>query len=305
MEFKTMVQEVIGLVGLGTMGSRLAHNLLEAGYRVVGFDQSQGPLDNFRNRGGEISSSVAEVADVASYVMTVVPEPTDLIDVVAGTDGITSASEPPTIVIDFSTVDPNTSVRAADLLLERSINFLECKMAGSSEDATAGTLRLLAGGREEDLSLVRHILEPLCNEVVYCGEVGAGSAMKLVHNMLAFTIMLADAEALVLGVKSGLSLDLMLDLFRRTVVWNRPLEAIFEKLVLKRDFEPGMMTRLALKDLRLANQFASQVGAMTPFGLVTQQMLGVATFKGAGEDNFIAAVKLWEDVAGVELKESI
>ncbi len=293
---------IIGFVGLGVIGSRLAQNLLKAGHDVVGFDLVSKRSRELAAAGGRAAASPRLAAEKADYVMTALPEPKDLEDAVLGKDGIASAQTPPRMLVDLSTVAPDTTLRVAEGLRQREIRMLECKITGSSTDAETATMRLLAGGEAADLEEVRHVMAQLSEEIVYCGPLGAASTLKLIHNMLAFTIILADAEALTLGAKAGLDIGLMVDLFRKTVVWNRSLEAVFEGSVFKRDFTPGFLTRHALKDLRLATELASRIGSITPYAAVTQQMFTASTAKGLGEENFTSAVRLWEEVAGIELR---
>ena len=293
---------IIGFVGLGVIGSGVAGNLLKAGHEVVGFDLVSERSSELAAAGGRAAASPRLAAEKADYVMTALPEPKDLEQAVAGEDGIASAQTPPRLLVDLSTVDPDTTLRVADRLRQKEIRMLECKITGSSRDAENATMRLLAGGDAADLDEIRHVMARLSEEIVYCGPLGTASTLKLIHNMLAFTIILADAEALTLGAKAGLDIGLMVDLFRKTVVWNRSLEAVFEGSVFERDFEPGFLTRHALKDLRLATELASRIGSITPYAAVTQQMFTASTAKGFGEQNFTSAVRLWEEVAGVELR---
>ncbi|MCY3800150.1 MAG: NAD(P)-dependent oxidoreductase [Chloroflexi bacterium] len=291
----------IGFVGLGAIGSGVAKNLLKAGHDVVGFDLVSERSGKLAAAGGRAAASPRLAAEKTDYVMTALPEPKHLDDAVTGEDGIASAQEPPRMLIDLSTVDPDTTLRVAERLRLEDVRMLECKITGSSRDAENATMRLLAGGDEADLDEVRHVMDRLSEEIVYCGPLGTASTLKLIHNMLAFTIILADAEALTLGAKAGLDIGFMVDLFRKTVVWNRSLEAVFEGSVFERDFKPGFLTRHALKDVRLGTELASRIGSITPYAAVTQQMFTASTAKGFGEENFTSAVRLWEEVAGVEL----
>ena len=146
---------VIGFVGLGAIGSGVARNLLKEGHEVVGFDLVSARADHLTASGGGAAASPRLAAENADYVMTALPEPKNLEEAVAGQDGIASAKTPPRMLIDFSTVDPDTTLHIAERLKTRDIRMLECKITGSSRDAENATMRLLAGGEAADLEEVR------------------------------------------------------------------------------------------------------------------------------------------------------
>jgi len=293
----------IGFVGLGLMGLGLARNILASGHTVRGFDLSDDALDAFGDAGGVIASSPADAAGGADFVMTVLPEPRDVeLAVVLAEDSIIHGLPAGGMVVDFSTIDPATTRRVGEALAARGFRMIECKMAGLPTDAAAGELTLMAGGADVDLAEAAPVLEAVAREVIPCGPLGNGSAMKLVNNMLAASIIMLDGEALVAGRKVGLEIDVMLRVFRSTFANNDALATVFEEKVFKRDFEPGFFTRLALKDVRLATQMASEAGAITPLGAVAGQMLAAATYRGFATEHVTAVVKLWEEVAGIELR---
>ena len=292
----------IGFVGLGLMGLGLARNLLAAGHSVRGFDLSADALAAFREAGGVPAATPADAARDARFVMTVLPEPRDVeAAVVLGDDAVINGLPAGGMVIDFSTIDPATTRRVGAALAARGLRMIECKMAGLPTQAAAGELTLMAGGADADLAEAAPVLDALSIEIIPCGPLGNGSAMKLINNMLAASIIMLDGEALVAGRKVGLEIDVMLKVFRSTFANNDALGTVFEEKVFKRDFEPGFFTRLALKDVRLATQMASESGAITPLGAVAGQMLAAATYRGHATEHFTAVVKLWEEVAGLEL----
>ena len=284
------------------MGLGLARNILAAGHSVRGFDLSADALAALSEAGGEPASSPADAARDAQFVMTVLPEPRDVeAAVVLGEDAIIKGLPSGGMVVDFSTIDPTTTRRVGEALAERGLRMIECKMAGLPTHAAAGELTLMAGGADADLAEAAPLLNAVSVEVIPCGPLGNGSAMKLVNNMLAASIIMLDAEALVAGSKVGLDTDVMLRVFRSTFANNEALGTVFEEKVFKRDFEAGFFTRLALKDVRLATQMASESGAITPLGAIAQQMLAAATYRGYATEHITAVVKLWEEVAGLEL----
>jgi len=298
-----MSQSNIAVVGLGLMGWGIARNLLESGYKLVGYDLSRERMQELVALGGEASKSPAHAADNADIVITVLPEPRDVEEAAIGQDGVHETFNEGGLLIDFSTIDPVTTRRVGEKLASKNIRMLECKMGGDSSSSNSATLALMVGGSEEDMLDVEPVLERISTSRTYCGKLGAASAMKLVNNMLAASIMMLNGEALVLGKKAGLDLDAMVDVFQQTFAANSALKSVFQDRVFKGDFEPGFFTRLALKDLRLAVQMGAELGSVTHYGAVTQQLLNAASNRGYATDHITATVKLYEEIAGVELRK--
>jgi|TARA_B100000315_G_scaffold246245_1_gene273314 3-hydroxyisobutyrate dehydrogenase-like beta-hydroxyacid dehydrogenase len=284
------------------MGAGLAGNLLKAGHHVTGYDIVPEHVEKFVAAGGTAADSCAAAAQGADFVCTVMPGPAELGAVVNGTQGIAGAMGAGALLLDFSTVAPTDSESVAAVLTPAGARLLETKMTGTPETAVTGQIDLFVGGEEGDLELARPLLEAVCERIHHCGPLGAGAAMKLVFNTLGFTMQMVNAEMLVLARKAGLDLDLVLDALRGTGMWTGILENVFPAKVFSRDFSPLFFVRLAQKDVRLATRMAAEIGAMTPFGNMTHQMFAMAAAAGYAEDNVTSHVKMWEGVAGVELK---
>lgn len=296
-----MLPSTIGFIGLGMMGAGIAGSLLKAGHRVIGCDIVPDYVERFVAAGGIAAASPADAARGADYVCTVLPGPAELDAVVNGPDGIAAGIGSGAMLIDFSTVAPGDSEAVAAVLAPAGARLLEAKMTGTPETAATGEIDLFVGGDDADLAEVRHILEAVCQRIHHCGPLGSGAAMKLIFNTLGFTMQMVNAEMLVLAKKAGLSLDTFLDALRGTGMWTGILEDVFPAKVFSRDFSPLFFVRLAQKDVRLATRMAADIGAMTPFGNVTHQMFAMTAAAGFSEDNVTSHVKMWEQVAGVEL----
>ncbi len=292
----------IGFIGLGMMGAGIAGSLLKAGYAVTGYDIAPGRVDEFVAAGGRAAASPAEAARDADYVCTVLPGPPELDAAVDGPDGIAAAIKSGALHIDFSTVAPADSESVAAALAPAGARLLESKMTGTPETAATAEIDLFVGGEDADLAAARPVLEAVSQRIHHCGPLGSGAAMKLVFNTLGFTMQMVNAEMLVLARAAGLSLDTVLETLRGSGMWTGILENVFPAKVFSGDFSPLFFVRLAQKDVRLATRMASDLGAMTPFGNVTHQMFAMTAAAGYGEDNVTSHVKMWEQVAGIELR---
>jgi 4-hydroxybutyrate dehydrogenase / sulfolactaldehyde 3-reductase len=297
-----MSAKTVGFVGLGVMGLPMARNVIRGGHAVVGYDLNPRVLEELAAADGRVVDSAAAAARGSDLVITMVPNPEDVEAAVLGVDGIADGIEDGAVVVVMSTIDPPSSVRVHDRLQERGIRMIEAPVTRSSQHAIDGELGILVGGEAEDLEAARPVLECMGTDITHCGPIGTGSAMKLVNNMLAMTIQTVTAEALAYGLKAGLSLETLHEVLGGTAASNPALHGPMKK-VAKRYFEPGFMVRLGQKDLRLAVKYASELGAMTHLGSVTHQMLAQANARGYGAEDTSAVAKLYEEAAGVEIRE--
>ncbi len=297
-----MSAKKVGFVGLGVMGLPMARNVIRGGHAVTGYDLNPQVLGELAAADGRVVDSAAAAAHGSDVAITMVPNPEDVEAALLGPDGMADGMEDGAVVVVMSTIDPPSSVRVHDRLQERGIRMIEAPVTRSSQHAIDGELGILVGGAADDLEAARPVLECMGTDITHCGPIGTGSAMKLVNNMLAMTIQTVTGEALAYGLKAGLSLETLHEVLGGTAASNLALHGPMKK-VAKRFFEPGFMVRLGQKDLRLAVKYASELGVMTHLGSVTHQMLVQANARGYGAEDTSAVAKLYEETAGVEIRE--
>jgi len=297
-----MSAKTVGFVGLGVMGLPMARNIIRGGHAVVGYDLNPTVLQDLVAADGRVGESAGAAARGSDLVITMVPNPEDVEEAVLGKDGIADGIEDGALVVVMSTIDPPSSIRVHDRLRERGVRMIEAPVTRSSQHAIDGELGILVGGEAQDLEAARPVLDCIGTDITHCGPIGTGSAMKLVNNMLSMTIQTATGEALTYGLKAGLSLNTLHEVLGGTAASNAALHGPM-KNVARRHFEPGFMVRLGQKDLRLAVKYASELGAMAHLGSVTHQMLAQANARGFGSEDTSAVVKLYEESAGVEIRD--
>lgn len=298
-----MAASKVGFVGLGVMGLSMARNIIRGGHSVTGYDISDEALDKFRQSDGRIAESPAEAASGSAATVVMVPNPEHVEDVVHGRSGILEGLPENGLVIVMSTVDPNSSITVAHQVQSAGFRMLEAPVTRSSQHAVDGELGILVGGKAEDLEEARELLLCMGSDVTHCGPIGTGAAMKLANNMLSMTNITVANEVLTLGLKAGLEIGTMLEVLRGTLANNGGLDPSIVDNTLQGDFSPGFMTRLAQKDLRLGVKWASESGSMTHICSVTHQLLAQATMRGYGSDHCTSTAKLYEEAAGVELRQ--
>lgn len=294
----------IGVIGLGNMGRPIARRIMGAGlYEVAVYDVDPAAVQALVAEGAIGCARPADVAMGADLVITVVPDGPDVEKVTLGEDGIYHAAREGMIHADFSTVHPKVSTYISGEGKKRGVRVLDACMMRSVPQAQAGTLGLMVGGAAEDLEACRPVFERIAVDIVHCGPNGAGAAMKVVNNMLAGVIMASTIEAMVLGAKAGVPIDVMLTVFGLSNAKNGSLDAAIKPTVLTRAFQPAHFALdLLHKDTRLALELANEVGAAVPVAAVVQQLRSAARAKGRGRWDAAAIATIFEELADIELR---
>lgn len=293
----------IGFIGIGTMGLPMALNVLRGGYSLAVFDLSEAALSEAERAGAARAATIAELVRQSDVVITMLPDAPDVEATALGPDGIESNGRDGLIYVDMSTIDPVTSRRVGARLAARGIRMIDSPVARGVENARAGTLALMIGGDLAVFQEVEPLLRRMADTITHCGALGNGTAMKLVNNFLSAGIVSAIAEAMTIGLKAGLPLDLMVRISGGTGTNNAWLHKLMPGKAFLGDFSPGFMSRLARKDQRLATSLAEQIGVPLTLGTAVLQLLDETTEKYP-RDDFTSILRLISERAGVEMRLS-
>jgi 4-hydroxybutyrate dehydrogenase / sulfolactaldehyde 3-reductase len=294
--------ETVGFIGLGTMGRPMARNVRKHGHPMVVFDVDGAALAPLVEAGARPAGSPSEVAAASDVVITMLPDAPDVEQAAVGPKGIIEGLRPEAVHVDMSTIDPATTRRIGRAFAERCLRTMDCPVGRTQDHAVAGTLILMAGGDPAVIEQARRVLMCMGETLFHCGGLGCGQAMKLVNNGLAAAILAATCEAVVTGVKAGLSLELMQDVIAGTMAANAALSTSLPKKAFRGDFSPGFMVHLAHKDVRLALDLARSLGIRAPLGSATLAALGDAREHGMAREDVSSLLRLREQEAGVEVR---
>ncbi len=293
--------QVVAFIGLGIMGGRMVKNVLKAGYSVQVYNRTVGKTEAVRALGAVVSASPQEAATGADAVITMVSDPIALAAVLEGPDGAFAGCRPGTLVIDMSTVDPETSRAMATRAQALGLRYLEAPVTGGVGAAEQGALTIMAGGAAEDFAAARSLLETMGKKVLHVGPMGHGSVLKLAANLVAATIVTAMNEGLVLAAKAGLDLAVVAEVLAE----RSPLIARGAPRVLAGQFAANFPLRLSHKDVSLALGTGRSLGVPL-FGLAAVAQLQTAALaKGLGEFDQIATVQVLEEIAGVQVRKRL
>ena len=198
-----MVQ--VGYIGLGVMGTPMSSNLLRRGFMVTVFDIDQSKVPPLLELGAKAAGSIAEVSEASDVVITMLPDSPHVEQVVSGPGGLIDSGHPGMIVMDTSTIFPGVTDALAEKAKAAGMTFVDAAVGRLPPQAIAGTSMFMVGGEPEDVERVRPVLEAMGNTIVHCGPVGSGIRCKLVNNFLTMVTAKANAEALAMATKAGLS----------------------------------------------------------------------------------------------------
>ncbi len=292
----------VGFIGLGVMGSPMAANIVKGGHELTVFDLNADAVATLVKAGAKAAASPRDVGAASEIVVTMLPLPSHVEQVVLGPGGVAEGLKPGGLVIDMSTIDPQTSRRVGAGLRERGMAMVDAPVGKTSEHAVTGTLTLMVGGTPNDIARAKPVLDCMGNQTFLCGGPGAGHAMKMTNNLLATTIMCANTEALAIGVKEGLTLELMVEVMKTTMAWNQQLAVAMPKKAFIGDDSPGFMVKLAAKDVRLACDAAKALGFQALVGEGALATLDRASEKGYADRDTAALMKIREDELGIKVR---
>ncbi len=266
----------IGFVGLGNMGGPMASNLAAAGHSVKVFDLVEARMSAVS--GGEPQASAAAcVRDVEVFV-SMLPAGRHVQALYLGDDGILAHASEGTLLIDCSTIDPDTSRRVAAAAAERGLAMLDAPVSGGTAGAEAGMLTFIVGGAAEALERARPLLEVMGRNVFHAGDSGAGQIAKICNNMLLAVHMAGTAEALALGVNNGLDPAVLSEIMKQSSGGNwslnvyNPYPGVMEGVPASRGYQGGFLVDLMNKDLGLAMETAEASGSSVPLGSLAKNL---------------------------------
>ena len=291
--------ESIAYLGMGTMGSGMAANLVRAGYPVTVWNRTPEKCEPLVEMGAEQAETPQEAVEDVNVIMYCLSNDDAVKSLLTGDEGLLAGAHSNQIAVDMSTVHPVTSRWEAEAYGQRGVEFLDAPVFGSKGEAEAGGLWILVGGNEGVFEHVRPILEPLSASVHYMGGTGKGTSMKLVGNLIVAAQMEAVGEALVLAKKSGLDLHDVMDVLD-VVDFRSPLISGVGRSVIERDFSVSFALKHMLKDANLIAYLAEQLRSPVPGAATVREVLKAAVNQGWGEENASAVVKALEVQAGVE-----
>ena len=293
----------VGFIGLGTMGSSMAYNILQGGHELVVHDIQREAATRHLEAGSTWADTPRQVAEASDIVFTSLPGPTEVEAVALGEDGLLSGMTAGKVYFDLSTSSPGLIRRIQQDFLAKDVSVLDAPVSGGPSGASTMNLAIWVGGDREVYERCKPVLDAIGDKAYYVGPIGSGAIAKLVHNCTGYIIQCALAEVFTMGVKAGVEPLALWQAVRRGATGRRgPFEGLAQHLLPGNFDPPDFALRLARKDVDLAAAVGREFDVPMKMANLALQELTEAVNRGWGNRDSRVAMLLQEERAGVEVR---
>lgn len=287
----------IAVVGTGLMGGNMAQALQDAGQAVTGYDTSQESVSRLRAQGVEATNDLRKAVGDADVIISSLPNSQIVRAALVGEGGVLETAKPGALLIEMSSIDPDTMKAVAAACADRGIAPLDVPVSGGPDEARAGTLVLLIGGNDTDIALARPVLDVLGGSQFVTGEVGTAKVVKLVNNVMTMGNILVASEAFAMGTAAGVDPATLYEVLSQSGGRSHQFVKRFPK-ALKGDFEPGFKMQLGEKDVALAVEVARGMNRPMPMASLIREMYQMALGLGYRDRDIVALVDMYRRIGG-------
>jgi 3-hydroxyisobutyrate dehydrogenase-like beta-hydroxyacid dehydrogenase len=292
----------LGFLGLGLMGYPMAEHLLAAGHSVALWSHTKEKAQKLaKTKGGTYCATPAAVGKRADCIFLCVGNTEMSEAVLLGKNGVIEGIQPKAVVADCSTVGPSASRRMAKAFEKKKAHFLDAPCTGSTPGARGGTLTFMVGGPKKVFDSVREYFLPMGKTLFYCGKQGMGLHAKLSQNLILANMLQGFIEGMVLATKAGVHPQLMFDVLDASAA-KAGLISFKAPAVFARKFEAAFPLKWMYKDIGLMLESGRELNVPLPSTGLVHEVFGASLAKGRGDEDICAAIKLFEEFAGVEVK---
>lgn len=290
----------VGFIGLGNMGLPMALNLSKKSIHVKAYDLSIGAKEKALDSGLEVKNSMHEVLIDIDALITMLPNDSAVEDVFLK-NGVLDGLEKTTLIIDSSTINPDTSKKVANEALNKGLSMIDAPVSGGVKGAEQGTLTFIVGGNEQDVKKGSVLFDVMGDNTFYAGNSGSGQIAKLCNNMLLAIHMCGTAETLAMGVKNGLDPIILSEIMKNSSGGNWSLEkynpypGVMKDTPSSNDYLGGFLNSLMLKDLTLAEELSNLSKSDTPMGKLAKELYEELNEKGLKDKDFSSIQKKYLD----------
>ena len=293
----------VGFIGLGAMGFGMACNLVKSGFSTTVYDIDEKKTRAVADIGAIASESIKSLGRNCDLIITMLPDEGAVEKVYLGEGSLGGAVKNGSILIDMGTTSTGLLDKISKQFENKGIKLLGAPVSGGAIGATEATLTIMVGGDRDAFDKCQGILQSMGKKVVYTGALGSATVVKLVNNLLLFVKCAAIAEGFVLGVKAGVSTDVLYDLISSSSGTDWALETIFSRYAFCGKFTPPSFALAGvLKDLDLARKMARELDVPTVMADLSYDLFEKAVDSGKGDMDFSAIISVLEEEAGIKVR---
>lgn len=301
-ESETIMVNSVGFVGLGNIGGRVSPHLLHAGHRVVVSDLNINAVQAQVDKGAVAADSPADVAAQSEMVFLSLPMPAIVRSVVAGEKGLLSAVKPGTIIVDHSTIDPQTARDMAAAAAGVGVVYLDAPVSGGVQGAEAASLSVIVGGDGEAFEKAKAVMSAYASNIFHVGGSGNGQVIKLANNIVTAINIAALGEGLSAAVDAGVDLDTAAQVLSTSSANSNVLSSYFPRTLFTEERPTGFSLDFMLKDIKLFLDSASKTALPTPVSNIVGDLFRIGQRDGRGAKDFTSVVEFYEDFTGNRLQ---
>jgi 3-hydroxyisobutyrate dehydrogenase-like beta-hydroxyacid dehydrogenase len=292
----------IGFIGIGQMGSRMAKNLLKAGYELTIHDINRDAARSLLDQGAKWANTPRALAESTSVVISMLPGPPEVEQVVYGPEGLMAGWKKGDIYLDMSTSLPSTTRQIAKDAEPKGVTVMDAPVTGGIMRAEDGTLTIMVGGAPDAFQKVVGVLEHMGSKVLHMGDTGCGNITKLANNLISLTCTFINAEAFVLGVRGGVDARKLWEACTSGSGNNFQLQEIWPRTILAGNFESVFELGLAAKDISLATALAREYQIPLPIAALVEQRIIECKASGLAGKSLDTHIWRLEELAGVKVR---
>ena len=297
----------VGFIGLGGIGKPMAINIAKSGFDLTVTDLREQPLNELAHYGARVAASAREVSEISDLVLASLPSDLVSEEVALGSNGVLAGAKSGDIYVELSTISPGLVHTIAKKASDKGVAVLDAPVSGGLDQRLDGTLSIMVGGEAKTISKAMPVFKTFGDKIFHAGGSGAGASVKLVNNMLAGINMVATMEALVLGVKAGLSVETLKEVIGASSGANKVFEGLVDKIYLH-SAEPshGQTANQGLhtigKDVRLANEMAQNLSVPLLLGSAALQPFLAGLANDWAHKEYWVIMELFEQMSGVRVR---
>ena len=297
----------VGFIGLGGIGKPMAINIAKSGFDLTVTDLREQPLNELAHYGARVAASAREVSEISDLVLASLPSDLVSEEVALGSNGVLAGAKSGDIYVELSTISPGLVHTIAKKASDKGVAVLDAPVSGGVDQRLEGTLSIMVGGEAKTLSKAMPVFKTFGDKIFHAGGSGAGASVKLVNNMLAGINMVATMEALVLGVKAGLSVETLKEVIGASSGANKVFDGLVDKIYLH-SAEPshGQTANQGLhtigKDVRLANEMAQNLSVPLLLGSAALQPFLAGLANDWAHKEYWVIMELFEQMSGVRVR---
>ena len=291
--------EKIGFIGLGNMGMPMAQNLISNGIKVKGFDVSEEVLKQASKNKIEVCSDILQTSKEIDVLITMLPNG-EAVSSVFNSESLLENIDPSILIIECSTISPKTSKELSLKASSLNLEMIDAPVSGGVKGAEEASLTFMVGGSVENVEKAKPILSKMGKNIFHAGGSGSGQIAKLCNNMLLAIHMSGTAEALSMGVKSGLDPSVLSEIMSKSSGGNwsldkyNPYPGVMTESPASKDYQGGFLNKLMIKDLNLAKELAQDSKTETPMGDSARKLYDELIEQGLEGLDFSSVQKLFK-----------